>query len=483
MVAAVALAGIPGSAWAAEPPTRYSLANGCYTLAGPDGRAVGGADRVRMQATALGRYLLYRPDRRFFAARDDGGVRPADAPSPAADWRVAEAGGGAFTLSPESAGGRVLAAGGDGAGALADPATAGDAAHLHFVPADGCAVYPEAELDATGMPAKADLDYGRVGGLVEGHMHWMTYEYLGGRFHCGRPWHPYGIAYALPDCSSIEGPGGVAAPFQNFLNYGNPAQPHDTRGYPALTEWKASNLTYEGTYWRWIQRAWLGGLRLMVMSVNENRVLCELQANRQTDCDEMATVRRGFRALHELQDYVDAQAGGPGRGFFQIVTDPYEARRVINEGRMAVVLEIEVSEPFGCAGWDHPTCDRAQIDRQLDEMHRLGVRSMLLLNKFDNPLTGVRFDGGPTGVIINGGNRKSAGSFWSARTCTGPFADNTIFTAEPQSSALLESVLGATGVPPGTTPTYPPAPHCNTRGLTDLGRHVIERMMDLGMIV
>jgi hypothetical protein len=462
LAAAVALAGMPAAASAAT-PTRYSVANGCYTLAGPDGRAVGGAERVRMQATALGRYLLYRPDRRFVAARDDGTVGPADAPSPAADWRVAKAGGGTFTLSPVSDRGRVLTA--------------------RFVPASGCAVYPEAGLGATGRPANAGLSYGRVGGLVEGHMHWMTYEYFGRRFHCGRPWHPYGIAYALPDCSSIEGPQGVAAPFQNFLNYGNPAQAHDTRGYPVLTEWKAGNLTYEGTYWRWIQRAWLGGLRLMVMSVNENRVLCELQANRETDCNEMATVRRGFRALHALQDYVDAQAGGPGKGFFQIVTDPQQARRVINQGRMAVVLEIEVSEPFGCAGWDQPTCDRAQVDRQLEEMHRLGVRSMLLLNKFDNPLTGVRFDSGPVGAVINAANRSSAGSFWSARTCTGPLADNTIFTAEPVSGSLLDPVLGALGAPPGTAPVYPPAPHCNTRGLTPLGRHVVKRMMDLNMIV
>ena len=147
-------------------------------------------------------------------------------------------------------------------------------------------------------------------------MHWMTYEYFGRRFHCGRPWHPYGIEYALPDCSSIEGPRGSGAPFQNFLNYGNPAQPHDTSGYPKLTEWSKDNLTYEGTYWRWIQRSWLGGLRLMVMGINENRVLCELQANRETNCNEMDTVRRGFAAVKELEDYVDAQAGGPGKGFF-----------------------------------------------------------------------------------------------------------------------------------------------------------------------
>ena len=60
----------------------------------------------------------------------------------------------------------------------------------------------------------------------------------------------------------------------------------------------------------------------MVMSPNENRILCLLQTNRQTNCDEMDTVRRSLEAIHELQDYVDAQSGGPGKGFFEIVTDP-----------------------------------------------------------------------------------------------------------------------------------------------------------------
>src|SRR4051794_34428457 len=186
----------------------------------------------------------------------------------------------------------------------------------------------------------------------------------------------------------------------------------------------------------------------MVMSVNENRILCQLQANRETNCNEMDTVRRGLKDLHELQDYVDAQAGGPGKGFFQIVTNPYDARRVINQGRMAVVLEIEVSEPFDCSGWQQPTCDQAKVDHGLDEMYRQGVRSMLLLNKFDNPLVGVRFDGGPVGVLINGGNRLSAGSYWSARTGTGKLHDNEIF----QPDAQLGSLVAPLGVPSGTAP-------------------------------
>ena len=448
VAALVLAAGIPASASAAE--TRYSLAGGCFTLQG-----VEGAEQVRMQATALGSYLLYRPDRTFFTA--DG---PADAPSPAAEWAVEEAGGDTFTLKAQE-----------------DTLTG-----VRFVPAQGCAVYPEADLNATGRPGPSPTAYQRVGGLVEGHMHWMTYEYFGRRFHCGRPWHRYGIPYALPNCEDIEGPQGTAAPLQNALNYGNPGQPHDTRGYPQMTEWRSSNLTYEGTYWRWIERAWLAGLRLMVMGVNENRELCELQANRETNCNEMDTMRRGFAAVKELEDYADAQAGGPGKGFFQIVTDPYEARRVINQGRMAVVLEIETSEPFDCRGWDNPTCDVEQVDRQLDEMYRLGVRSMLLLNKFDNPLTGVRFDGGPFGLVINQGNKNSSGSYWDARTCTGPLTDNEIF--QPPGGEEFGSVLTQLNLPSGgAAPTYPPAPHCNTRGLTELGRHVVNRMMDLGMIV
>jgi hypothetical protein len=474
---AVALALITAeSAPAAKKPTRYSLAGGCHSLESA-GQPVAGAERLRMQATTLGRYLLYTPDRTFLAAQDDGSVAPDAEPSPAADWRV-KGRRGSFTLSPVSDPSLFLAVGPNGALTVAEAAT-----RFTFTRAKGCPRYPEAKLSARGKPSRGETSYGAVGGFLEGHMHWMTFEYFGGEFHCGRPWHPYGIPYALPDCSEVEGPQGTAAPTQNFLNFGNPAEPHDTTGWPKLTEWRKDNLTYEGTYWRWIERAWMSGLRLMVMSVNENRVLCQLQARRRHGCDEMDTVRRGFQDIRELQRYVDAQAGGPGKGFFKIVTNPFQARRVINRGKMAVVLEIEVSELFGCRGWENPSCDRAQVDQQLDEFHRLGVRSSLLLNKFDNPLTGVRFDSGEIGTLINAGNRESAGSFWDAETCTGPLHDNTIETFSPEGSAFFDGLLGSVGVSSGQIPTYPPAPHCNTRGLTDLGRHLEREMIERKMII
>jgi hypothetical protein len=156
---------------------------------------------------------------------------------------------------------------------------------------------------------------------------------------------------------------------------------------------------------------------------------------------------------------------------------------VINKGKMAVVLEIEVSELFDCRGWETSTCDKAQIDRQLNEVYGMGVRSSLLLNKFDNPLTGVRFDSGPVGILINGGNHQSAGSFWSAETCKGPFHDNEIYSPSGPADPFLAGLLAQLGVTGGTTPSYPPAPHCNTRGLTDLGRYLERRMIQKHMII
>ena len=50
----------------------------------------------------------------------------------------------------------------------------------------------------------------------------------------------------------------------------------------------------------------------------------------------------------------------------------------------------------------------------------------------------------------------------------------------PASLTGLTALLGVTLPPP---PLYPTAPHCNTRGLTDLGAHTVNALMDKRMIV
>jgi microsomal dipeptidase-like Zn-dependent dipeptidase len=500
---------------AAHAQDRYALAGGCYGLKSlatgafaaktADGAysaqaSEDDAERFHLQATALGRYLLYGKDRDFLAyglpehvgnvvdLPVPGGtpgerIQAGATPSESADWQVQEL-GGAFLLSlkqPE----RVLAARDDGTLAIEDVGAAGDRAKFAFERLDGCAEYPEADTNVTGAPTRGATAFGEVSGFVDAHMHMMAFEFLGGRVHCGRPWHAYGIASALQDCPD-HGPNGIGAIGENTLSYGNPVGTHDTRGWPTLKDWPHhASLTHEQTYYKWVERSWRAGLRMFVNLLVDNEVLCTAYPLKQNSCNEMDGVRLQAKRLRELQDYIDAQNGGPGRGWFRIVTTPFQARRAINEGKLAVVMGIEVSKLLDCGVQDgQPECTAEQIDARLKEVYDLGVRDMELVNKFDNGLAGVAGDSGTTGLAVNAGNRVETGRFWQMGACTDPHnhdREQPTAPAGPDRDQLAGNLAAA--LLPGATPIYGPAPHCNAVGLSPLGVHLVERMMQRRMII
>jgi hypothetical protein len=475
---------------------RYALANGCYALRsqsaggfaakapggyGVSAASVGAAEGFRMQATALGSYLFYGRDRDLMAANALNVVAPAGGASPSADWSVDANPDGTFRIALPSAGKALAVAA--GRLVLSDPA---GAEPFTFEPAQSCAVYPEVETSAAGRPFTGRTPWGQVKGIIDLHLHMMAFEFLGGRAHCGRPWHRYGAPYALVDCPDHQVGNGCGAVLENAL-YGNPVRCHDPVGWPTFKEWPHhDSLTHEQTYYKWVERAYMGGLRLFVNLFVENRALCELYPLKQNDCDEMASVRLQNRDIEALEDYIDAQNGGPGRGWFRIVTNPFQARRVIAAGKLAVIKGIEVSEPFGCrSNNDQPQCDRADIDRQLDEVHGFGVRQMELINKFDNALAGVAGDSGSTGVVVNGGNRLATGHFWRMQHCTGPPDEHDkqqpgVYDHDEKDvlSNVIEQFL-----PLGVAPVYPNDSSCNSMGLTDLGEHAVRGLMQRRMIL
>ena len=396
------------------------------------------------------------------------------------------AGPGAFRIVSLASGKALSASGPAGELTLVDPASAGNAGLFAFQKTSGCPAYPEVEVDVTGKPFKGKQSYGETRGYLDAHMHMMAFEFLGGRAHCGRPWSPFGAPTALTDCPDHY-PNGSGAVLENAISFGNPAHTHDPVGWPTFKDWpNHASLTHEQSYYRWLERSWRGGQRVFVNLFVENKVLCEIYPLKKNSCDEMDAVRLQSQRIRELENYIDAQNGGPGKGWFRIVTDPFQARKVINQGKLAVVLGIEVSEPFGCQVYnDQPLCDRAQIDRGLDEVYKLGVRDMELINKFDNALAGVAGDTGETGVVVNNGNRLETGKYWQMKTCTGPADESD--KEQPSAFGHNHDDVIANGLnafsPPGVTPIYGPGPHCNIRGLTDLGEHTVRRMMQKHMIV
>ena len=159
---------------------------------------------------------------------------------------------------------------------------------------------------------------------------------------------------------------------------------------------------------------------------------------------------------------------------------------MINQGKLAVVLGIEVSEPFGCQVYnDQPQCDAAQIDRGLDEVYKLGVRDMELINKFDNALAGVAGDTGTTGAVVNGGNKLETGKYWQMQPCHGPpdESDRGVprrLRPRPRRPRLEHP----RGVPArGRRARLPRGRAVQRARPHHLGEHLIRRMMDKGMVV
>ena len=70
-------------------------------------------------------------------------------------------------------------------------------------------------------------------GFLDAHTHISAYDFLGGKFHCGKPWSPYGVTVALQDCPDHE-PNGAAAVAENFFVTGTPVI--DIKPYFASTD-------------------------------------------------------------------------------------------------------------------------------------------------------------------------------------------------------------------------------------------------------
>ncbi len=477
-----ALASRPATARSAPPLNRYSLVHGCFLLHGsglPSGP-------FRMQATSLGDYLLYGTGNSFMSA---GGAMVR---SPSADtvWRVEGDSRHGFTITNTGVGGTIP---------------------VRFGAASGCATYPEGQVDATGPTFAGPTPESTVTGTIDAHTHVTAFEFLGGDWHCGKPWDPFGIPHALPNCAPYEQ--GTNGQVESFVDYGAPAHQHDTQGWPTFRAWPSpTDLAEEGDYYTGIERAWKAGLRVMVTQLVDNEALCDLMSSRRNPCDDMASVRIQAGDLRALQNYIDAQAGGPGKGFFQVVTNPFQARAVINSGKLAVVEGIEVSDLFHCGEvLGTPKCNESDIDAGLREVRGLGVSTFFPVHKFDNAFGGAKMDSGEEGVLINGGNHLETGQFFDVKTCTGPEHDTTQMSSVPAGGGLASLLAvqdklrpatsvkshpnlsiggllgsssgGSQGAAAGAVPVYPPPPHCNQRGLTPLGSYLIKKMVQEHLIV
>lgn len=347
-----------------------------------------------------------------------------------------------------------------------------------------CRPYPEISTNVAGDPNKLKGAANEpVRGYVDAHTHITSYEYMGGNVIHGDPFHKWGVASALDDSRSSHGLNGSLDLIGNIFVFGDPTHQYDTRGWPNFPWWpNSTQLTHSGYYYKWIERAWLSGLRMTMTHLVENEVLCRVQSTINpagwggNSCDTMDSIRLQVQRLHEMEDYIDAQYGGPGKGFFRLVKSPTEARQVIADGKLAVIMGVEASETLNCGEGDY--CSVSKIEQGLTELHNLGVRSLFPAHKFDNKFGGAVLEDG----FINIGEALATGHYYETEKCQADTRGKKMTSGFPVIgdipvvSTLLDQI--------GATPTYADHDdHCNIRGLTPLGVYLVNRMIDMNMIV
>jgi microsomal dipeptidase-like Zn-dependent dipeptidase len=502
LAVAAALAVLPAAAGAAngkKAPHAPRLANGCFALrsaatggflgsAGDtyraDQPAVASAAVFFWKPVTLGTYLPQDQAVKLLAVRGDGSIGRTETPGPASQWAVR--GVGNRTVSVSFVDGRQLASSPAGDLALVGAGDRSRARLFSLVRAAGCTPFPEADVSATGRPRRGHDRNGNVFGFADMHLHITANLRAGGAVLSGEPYDPYGITEALGHDADEHGADGSADVTGNLLRTGLPFGTHDTHGWPTFAGWPVRDtITHQQTYYVWLKRNWMAGERLVVAQTVEDQSICEIEPVKTHSCDETAAVRQQIETLRGLQDYVDAQAGGRGRGWFRLVYNPRQAERVMEHGKLAVLIGIESSNLFGCSErMDVPQCSRRDIDRGIRRVRRLGVRTVFPMHWTDNAFGGAAVEGGGRGTFINVLERFQTGHYFRTGPCPRLGQGETMGSLSPFELNFLSIYFpAAKPISQEAFPTYPAGIQCNSKGLTPLGAYLIRRLMANHMLI
>lgn len=211
--------------------------------------------------------------------------------------------------------------------------------------------------------------------------------------------------------------------------------------------WPLWNTIAHQQMWNgWLRQAHQGGLRVMVVSLAESNFLCvnTYPGTRRYGCDEMESVRRQAAFA---RGFAAAQSSWLG-----IAETPAQARALIAQGKLALVLAVEATRLF-------PEGDYLA---QLDQLHGLGIRSVQVTHHADNRFGGAA----PIPKLMQ--TAKLVETLWSL------FGLGSNITAIDD--MVCRNASGSSGDCDGES-------YLNERGLSAEGRSLVNAMMDRGMLL
>jgi hypothetical protein len=314
----------------------------------------------------------------------------------------------------------------------------------------------------------------------------------------------FGVREAMKDCEVMHGPGGSTSA---ELVLDTAPDPHDTIGWPTFIDWPArDSMLHQQMYYKFVERSYKAGQRLMVLHGTSIEALCDVakktSGDKTSDCSDMGVGMKQVAYAHDIQDYIDAQNGGPGKGWFRIAKDPTEAEAFIRAGKMAVVPGLEFSNIFKCnvtyqgenpgdASNEVVGCTTEIIDQQIEEAWNAGVRGIFLYHDVDSALGGT----GIFSPVLNAVNYHGTKGWWKTYACDDQWAGDddqgyfygagAVMLGAGEYAPLLDNPVGQALIGPanGNFPVYGPEVACNARGITTLGRYALEAAMKKGFVL
>lgn len=139
-------------------------------------------------------------------------------------------------------------------------------------------------------------------------------------------------------------------------------------------------------HWTMIQRAWQGGLRLMVIDALHSRALQYVLDGRDDQDDWQA-----FRLTADAVERLTASPThprfdrGPLFGIAEIARTPGQARDIIRRNKLALVLGTETQE---LGKLRSPT---DSVEQQVRDLYAMGYRKITPIHGIDNPLGGTGY--------------------------------------------------------------------------------------------
>jgi len=293
------------------------------------------------------------------------------------------------------------------------------------------------------------------------------------------------MVHQFADCNPLlDWFGGVS------ISCGSHEGVHETSGTGPFEGWpKWSTTTHQQMYYRWLERAYKGGLRLLVNLAVNNQAACVAMGQRWLNCKDMYNIDKQIDGAYSLEAFIDDEHDGPGTGWYRIVTSPAEARQVIEDGKLAVVLGIETDFLFGCKpgplGVPLSECTANFIRGQVEKYHCKGVRHVFPVHLYNNRYSGS----GLYNSLWTVANIALTGDLMDARDCSeypnpaDPESLKYNYTTDWHDFGveLIKFLYGWAF--PGLDDWEGMGAQCNRDGLSTEGEWLVEDLMDYGMII